>query len=56
MGYIADRIVILIVLLYIELYIRLISRKKEANMWLDILKSIGYLPYRLSRAPYNGTL
>ena len=38
MGYMADCIVILIVLLYIELRIRLISRKKEADTWLGILK------------------
>ena len=37
-GYTADRIVILMVLLYIESRVGLISRKKEADAWPDILK------------------
>jgi hypothetical protein len=37
-GYTADSIVILIVLLYVELYIRFINREKKAYTWLSILK------------------
>jgi hypothetical protein len=37
-GYTADCIVILIVLLYVELYIRFINREKKAHTWLSILK------------------
>jgi hypothetical protein len=38
MGRTADRIVIPMVLLYIESRVGLISRKKEADAWLSILK------------------
>jgi hypothetical protein len=38
MGRTADRIVIPMVLLYIESRVGLISRKKEADVWLSILK------------------
>ena len=37
-GRTADRIVISMVLLYIESRVRLISRKKEADTWPGILK------------------
>ena len=44
-SYTANYIIIPIVLLYKELYIGLINRKREANIWLGILK--GYRIYTL---------
>ena len=51
-GRIADRVVILMVLLYVELRIRLISRKKEVDTWPDILKGCRVSTLQAKQGPF----